>query len=101
MEASSLQTLLAARGLRLIDLASRVDVDKATVTRWAQKRIPAERVLGIEAATGIPRSELRPDLYADPIASCPHCGKARSDASGCADGMCPLREAAETTKAAA
>lgn len=29
----------------------------------ATGRVPAERVLPIEAATGVPRHELRPDLY--------------------------------------
>ncbi|MDN7894521.1 YdaS family helix-turn-helix protein [Burkholderia cepacia] len=29
----------------------------------ATGRVPAERVLSIEAATGVPRHELRPDLY--------------------------------------
>lgn len=29
----------------------------------AKGRIPAERVLQIESASGVPRHELRPDLY--------------------------------------
>lgn len=29
----------------------------------ASGRVPAERVLKIEEATGVPRHELRPDLY--------------------------------------
>lgn len=33
----------------------------------ASGRVPAERVLEIEKATGVPRHELRPDLY--PIAA--------------------------------
>ena len=37
---------------------------QGTIQGWlAQGRPPAERVLAIEAATGINRSELRPDLY--------------------------------------
>jgi DNA-binding transcriptional regulator YdaS (Cro superfamily) len=28
-----------------------------------RERVPAERVLAIEAATGVPRHELRPDIY--------------------------------------
>jgi DNA-binding transcriptional regulator YdaS (Cro superfamily) len=31
------------------------------VSAW--RRFPAERLLEIEAATGIPREQLRPDLY--------------------------------------
>jgi DNA-binding transcriptional regulator YdaS (Cro superfamily) len=30
---------------------------------WQWKRVPAERVLAVEKATGVPRHELRPDLY--------------------------------------
>ncbi|MCX5495403.1 YdaS family helix-turn-helix protein [Kaistia dalseonensis] len=59
----NLASLLAPRGLRLIDVARAVSVNKATVTRWAQKHVPAERVLEVERITGISRHDLRPDLY--------------------------------------
>jgi len=62
-EPNPLKALVRARGLKLIDLSRGLGVDKATVTRWAQKRIPAERVVDIERFTGIPRHDLRPDLY--------------------------------------
>lgn len=67
-EANPLKKLVKARGLKLIDLSRGLGVDKATVTRWAQKRIPAERVVEIERITGIPRHDLRPDLYPDTAA---------------------------------
>lgn len=67
-EATPLKTLVKARGLKLIDVSRGLGVDKATVTRWAQKRIPAERVVEVERLTGIPRHELRPDLYASGVA---------------------------------
>lgn len=67
-EATPLKTLVKARGLKLIDVSRGLGVDKATVTRWAQKRIPAERVVDVERLTGIPRHELRPDLYASGVA---------------------------------
>lgn len=67
-EAAPLKTLVKARGLKLIDVSRGLGVDKATVTRWAQKRIPAERVVDVERLTGIPRHELRPDLYASGVA---------------------------------
>lgn len=47
----------------MADLARALGVDKATVTRWGQKRVPAERVLDVERVAGIPRHDLRPDLY--------------------------------------
>ena len=49
--------------MKLSDLAREAKVDKATITRWARGRIPAERVLDIEKITEIPRHELRPDIY--------------------------------------
>lgn len=55
--------MLRSKGLKLVDLAREIKVDKATVTRWAKKRIPAERVLDVERLTGISKEELRPDLY--------------------------------------
>jgi DNA-binding transcriptional regulator YdaS (Cro superfamily) len=42
-------------------LARLLGIRHQTFTDW--KRIPAGRILQIEAATGIPRERLRPDLY--------------------------------------
>lgn len=58
-----LKNLLAEKSMYLVDLARMIGVDKSTVTRWDQGRIPAERVLDIERVTGVSRSDLRPDLY--------------------------------------
>ena len=54
---------LRERGIKLVDVAQDAAVNKSTVTRWLQKRIPAERVLEVERITGVPRHELRPDIY--------------------------------------
>ncbi len=43
------------------ELARRIGISQPAVTNWA--RVPAERVLAVEAATGVPRIRLRPDLY--------------------------------------
>ena len=61
-----LDEILQKRGLRFADLARTLGVDKATVTRWGQKGIPAERVPDVERLTGISRHELRPDLWTGP-----------------------------------
>ena len=47
-------------------LAELLGVRKQAIAKW-RIRIPAERVLGIEAATGghVSRHELRPDIYPD------------------------------------
>ncbi len=62
-----LRQLLETKGLRLIDLARRLGVNKATVSRWSQGTIPANRAVDIESATDIPREQLRPDLYREKV----------------------------------
>lgn len=49
----------AAGGVRA--LARALGVSQPAISSW--KRVPADRVLSVEASTGVPRSELRPDLY--------------------------------------
>lgn len=45
-------------------LGRRLDVSREVVAQWVRRRrVPAERVLSIERETGVPRHELRPDLY--------------------------------------
>jgi DNA-binding transcriptional regulator YdaS (Cro superfamily) len=54
-------------------LADRIGTTQSQVWYWlerSKKGIPAEYVLPIERVTGIPRGELRPDLYpAEPAAA--------------------------------
>ena len=54
MHDTMLAEALYSRGLRLVDVAKAIGVTKGTVTRWALKRIPAERVLEVERFTDIP-----------------------------------------------
>lgn len=42
-------------------LAEKLGISYQSIQQW--RRIPAERVVDIERVTGIPRRELRPDLY--------------------------------------
>jgi len=44
-------------------LARKIGISQPSVSNWS--RIPAERVSAVEAATGIDRSVLRPDLYSE------------------------------------
>jgi TorA maturation chaperone TorD len=53
------QALRAAGGVGA--LARKIGISQPSVSNWS--RIPAERVLGVEAATGVSRTMLRPDLY--------------------------------------
>jgi DNA-binding transcriptional regulator YdaS (Cro superfamily) len=48
-------------------LARALGIAQPSVSAWT--RIPAERVLAVEAATGISRIRLRPDLYGEPVAT--------------------------------
>lgn len=48
------------RGLRL-KVARALGITHGAVSQW--RRVPAERVLDVEGLTGIPREQLRPDLY--------------------------------------
>jgi DNA-binding transcriptional regulator YdaS (Cro superfamily) len=45
----------------LVALAGLLRVAPSTLSEW--RRIPAERVLAVEQASGVSRHELRPDLY--------------------------------------
>lgn len=60
---SYLASALAKHNLKRIEFAAKAGVNKATVTRWAQRRVPAEKVPALESKTGISRHDLRPDLY--------------------------------------
>lgn len=53
------------------ELAEGIGVDRSTLTRYETDKIaiPAERVLRIEALTGISRHELRPDIYGPPLSA--------------------------------
>jgi TorA maturation chaperone TorD len=45
----------------ITELARRIGISQPSVSNWS--RVPAERVLAVEAATGISRTILRPDIY--------------------------------------
>jgi TorA maturation chaperone TorD len=44
-------------------LARKIGIAQPSVSNWSH--VPAERVLSVEAATGVDRAVLRPDLYAE------------------------------------
>src|SRR4051812_43212952 len=57
------EAIYAAGGVT--ELARRIGISQPAVTNW--ERVPAERVLAVEAATGIARVRLRPDLYRESL----------------------------------
>jgi len=60
MRDPGLQEAIRAAG-GVSELARRIGLSQPSVSNW--DRIPAERVLSVEAATGIVRAVLRPDLF--------------------------------------
>ena len=42
-------------------LAAAIGLSQQAVQQW--RRVPAERILDVERATGVPREKLRPDLF--------------------------------------
>jgi TorA maturation chaperone TorD len=60
MADSGLEEAIRAAG-GVTELARRIGISQPSVSNWA--RIPAGRVLSVEAATGVARGILRPDLY--------------------------------------
>lgn len=54
------EAIRAAGGVS--ELARRLGISQPSVSNW--DRVPAERVLSVEAATGVTRGVLRPDLFA-------------------------------------
>src|SRR5437660_9615649 len=45
------------------ELARKIGISQPSVSNWS--RVPAERVLSVETATGVGRARLRPDLYGE------------------------------------
>jgi TorA maturation chaperone TorD len=46
------------------ELARRIGIAQPSVSNW--DRVPADRVVAVETATGVSRMRLRPDLYSEP-----------------------------------
>ena len=53
----------AKRGL-MAEVSRALGVTRAAVATWP--RVPAERVIEVSRITGIPRHDLRPDIYEPP-----------------------------------
>ena len=48
----------------IAQLARKIGIAQPSVSNW--NKVPAQRVIAVEAATGVPRNQLRPDLYGGP-----------------------------------
>lgn len=54
----------AVKGNTGLSRALNEEITPQAIAQW--KHVPAERVLMVERATGVPRHRLRPDLYPAP-----------------------------------
>ena len=62
MRDSGLNEAIRAAG-GVSELARQIGISQPSVSNWT--RVPAERVIAVEAATGVDRAVLRPDLYGE------------------------------------
>jgi DNA-binding transcriptional regulator YdaS (Cro superfamily) len=60
MSTTDFAEILRLHDIKPSAVAASLGLNKATISRW--KKVPPERVEAVEAATGIPRHVLRPDL---------------------------------------
>jgi DNA-binding transcriptional regulator YdaS (Cro superfamily) len=60
----ALRRAVAKRGSQ-VAFARLIGVTQGAVSKWLreQKHLPDKHVLAVEAATGVPKEQLRPDLY--------------------------------------
>lgn len=49
----------------MMAFAKAIGINRTAIYRW-KDRIPAERVIDVERASGIPRERLRPDIFLAP-----------------------------------
>lgn len=61
--ANALRKYRIEKHLTFEELSACLGVEKTTLWRWEKRHPPAERVIEIERLIGIPRYDLRPDLY--------------------------------------
>jgi transcriptional regulator with XRE-family HTH domain len=64
-EASPLKIYRVQNSVTLDALAARLRVNKSTILRWetGEVMVPAGRLADVERETGIPRGQLRPDIF--------------------------------------
>ncbi len=66
-------------------LAKKLEIKPQAISQW--KRIPAGRVIDVEKVTGIPREELRPDLYPAPASERETSSEEEAASNFCPRGM--------------
>ena len=64
MRDAGLERAIGAAG-GVAELARKIGIAQPSVSNW--NRVPAQRVIAVEAVTGVSRKLLRPDLYSEPV----------------------------------
>ncbi len=63
MDMTALDRAVQAAGSQLA-LANALGIKSPSISGWYdRKKVPVERVIAIESATGVSRHELRPDVF--------------------------------------
>lgn len=83
MRSESLRAAIRRAG-SVAALAKKLGVTPQAVSQW--ENVPAFQVLAVEKATGVPRHELRPDLYPPPGNMPPRPGRIADETSGTREG---------------
>ena len=63
MSGYPLKSTIQGKGLKLSRIAAILGVDKSALWRWERLGVPESRVEALSKETGIPKSELRPDIW--------------------------------------
>jgi len=66
MEKIDLHKMISKRGHTFSQVAEKMGVARSQLTRWSQRKVPAERVQELSSITGIPAKDLRPDIFETP-----------------------------------
>ena len=60
---SALKNYRLASSITQKQIAELLGVRPPAICKWERRRVPAERVLDVARITGIPKEEIRPDLF--------------------------------------
>lgn len=82
MRDAALEKALSIRGA-VKRISQRAGISTAAVSQW--RRVPKDRLGLVSEVTGIPREELRPDLYPAPASE-----RETSSEEKAASNFCPL-----------
>ncbi|MDO6718837.1 YdaS family helix-turn-helix protein [Psychrosphaera sp. 1_MG-2023] len=61
------KTCVDAAGGTQKQLAEALGITEQAIGKWKNKKIPASRIVELENLLGVPRQELRPDLYGEHV----------------------------------